>query len=104
MTDYIPDESKKQPLFEIFRAAVWAPLVGEAELKDALEAGKKAGVTEQDLGILEADAKTVKAYFGEAAISRDLVNAMKAGDQFTSGMGNAFGWGGGPTFKKAGYY
>ena len=93
--NYTPDESKKQPLFEIFRAVVWADLVDGAELKAASEAGIKAGVTDKDLDALDRwDAKQCRKYFGEAAISRDLVNAMKASDRL----------GGGLAYKKAGFY
>ena len=105
MAEYTPDESKKQPLFEIFRAAVWAPLIGREELDAAQKAGEKAGVTEQDLEAISAwDAKQCKAYFGDAAFdNRDFINAMKASDAISS---MSFGgWGApGPLFKKAGFY
>lgn len=105
MTDYVPDESKKQPLFEIFRAAVWQPLIGEEELVTAHEAAKAAGVTDEDLEAISSwDAKKLKGYFGEAAFNRDLINAMKASDALTSSMGSAFGFGGSAEFKKLGFY
>jgi hypothetical protein len=102
---YTPDESKKQPLFEIFRAAVWAPLIGDADLKAAHEAAQKAGVTDKDLEAVGGwDAKQCKAYFGDAAFdNRDFVNAMKASDAMTSVSFG--GWGAaGPVYKKAGFY
>jgi hypothetical protein len=103
--NYQPDESKKQPLWEIFHAAVWAPLIGDKDFKAAQEAGLKAGVTEKDLEAISTwNAKQCKAYFGDAAFdNRDFINAMKACDAVTSiSMG---GWGApGPMFKKAGFY
>ncbi len=105
MAESTPDESKKQPLFEIFRAAVWAPLIGDKEVKDAVEAGKKAGVTEAEMEtVLGWDAKQCKAYFGDAAFdNRDFINAMKASDAVSSVSFG--GWGApGPIFKKGGFY
>jgi hypothetical protein len=105
MTEYVPDNSKKQPLFEIFRAAVWSSLLGEEELNAAEEAGRKAGVTEKDLEtISQWDAKQLKNYFGDAAFNRDLVSAMKASDAATDGMSRAFGYGSDKPFKKMGFY
>lgn len=104
-TNYVPEDAKKKPLFEIFRAAVWSQLIGDKELKEALDAGKKAGVTDQDLeAISQWDAKKLKDYFGPAAINRDLVNAMKASDVLVSGMGSAFGYGSVAPYKELGFY
>ena len=96
-----PDESKKPALFEIFRAAVWGELIpgGRQEVQNAIEDGKKQGVTDQDLEWLGGlDGKSFRAYFGEKAISRDLENAMKATDAMTEAFHYT------PAFKSAGFY
>lgn len=105
MTNNIPSEDKKKPLFEIFRAAVWGQLIGNEELKVAREEAQKVGVTDEDIEtIVQWDAKQLKDYFGEEAFNRDLINAMKAVDNITSSMGSAFGYGGGAGFKDLGFY
>jgi hypothetical protein len=100
-TPAAPDASKKEALFEIFRAAVWGELVpgGRQDVQNAVEAGKKQGVTDSDLEWLGSlDGKSFRAYFGEKAISKDLENAMKTSDAFMEGMHYT------PAFKAQGFY
>ncbi len=97
----VPAESKKEALMEIFRAAVWSDLVpgGRQEIKQAIEAGKKQGVTDYDIEWLDRlDGKSFRAYFGEKAISKDLENAMKLADAFLEGMQYK------PNYKADGFY